>query len=458
MTEPTLLSGWGRTAPTAATVVGARAAADVATAVGQAGRRGVVARGLGRSYGDPAQNAGGRVVVLDGGQEITVDASAGRVTAGAGVSLDRLMRTLVPMGFFVPVTPGTRYVTLGGVIAADVHGKNHHVDGSWGNHVESLVLVTPDGDEHVLGPDRDPAAYWATVGGMGLTGVITSCTFSVPRIATAKMRVDTTRAADLDECMALMADADHRYRYSVAWIDLLATGASLGRSVLTCGDHASLDELPGGDREDPLAFDPQVRLSAPPWVPSGLLNKLTVKAFNELWYRKAPKHREGELQAISTFFHPLDGVRDWNRLYGARGFLQYQFVLPFGAEATLRRIIERLSEAGATSFLAVLKRFGPANEGMLSFPRPGWTLALDIPGGVGGLAELLDELDRLVVDAGGREYLAKDSRLRAELVPLMYPRLDEWRRVCDRLDPHAVMQSDLSRRLGLRRPGPQEIT
>jgi decaprenylphospho-beta-D-ribofuranose 2-oxidase len=453
-----LLTGWGRTAPSAAEVVEVLDLGEVRQALAGAGPRGVLARGLGRSYGDAAQNAGGRVLRLPDHGGLRLDPATGLVTARAGLSLDRVLRHLLPAGRFVPVTPGTRLVTVGGAVAADVHGKNHHVAGSFGAHVTSLRLLTPDGTEHDLSPRHDAEAFWATVGGMGLTGVITEVSFRAPPVETSRMLVDTTRAADLDDCMAQMAEADHRYRYSVAWIDLVARGRSLGRSVLTCGDHAPLAALPPTMRGEPLAFDPSPLAAAPAFVPGGLLNRLSVRAFNEVWFRRAPRARTGEVQSIGAFFHPLDGVDDWNRIYGPSGFLQYQFVVPFGPEGerALRTAVERLSASGVASFLAVLKRFGPAGEGMLSFPMAGWTLALDLPAAGGGLADLLDRLDRLVLDAGGRLYFAKDSRMPAAVVPAMYPRLAEWQAVRRRLDPAGRLQSDLGRRLGLCGPRPQE--
>jgi decaprenylphospho-beta-D-ribofuranose 2-oxidase len=441
-----LVSGWGRTAATAATVVVPSTGEQAQKLMAGDGR--LIPRGLGRSYGDSAQSAGGTVLDCTGLDAIrSVDVDAARVTVGGGVSLDLLLRTMLPLGLFVPVTPGTRHVTVGGAIASDIHGKNHHHDGSFCRYVESMTLVLPDGRHLVVTPD-DPV-FWATAGGLGLTGLIVEATLLLRRVATSRMVVDTWRARDLDECMAALETSDAGHRYSVAWIDCLARGARLGRSVITCGEHAGVDELPRRRRDRPLAYDPRSIVGAPSTVPPGLMNRATIGAFNEAWYRRAPRRRRRTVESIATFFHPLDAVRGWNRLYGPRGFLQHQCVVPFGEEAALRTIIERLAASGCASFLAVLKRFGPGDPGPLSFPMPGWTLALDMPIGSPVLGALLDGIDELVVAAGGRVYLAKDARLRPELVPAMYPRLEEWRETQRALDPHGHLRSDQSRRLHL---------
>ena len=301
----------------------------------------------------------------------------------------------------------------------------------------------------VATPDDEPDVFWGTAGALGLTGIITQVTMRLLPIETSFVLVDTERVDHLDALMERMEEGDDRYRYSVAWIDCLASGRSLGRSVLTRGDHAPLDALPAKLRLQPLRFAPPTGLSAPPWVPEGIMNRFTVRAFNELWFRRAPRQRRERLESITTYFHPLDAVQHWNRLYGKRGFVQYQFVVPPEATATVRQSVQLLSQAQCASFLAVLKRFGPGNPGPLSFPFPGWTLALDIPAAVRGVGSLLDELDRLVVSAGGRVYLAKDSRVAPELIPRMYPNLDRLGELRARLDPTGVMQSDLARRLQL---------
>jgi decaprenylphospho-beta-D-ribofuranose 2-oxidase len=300
-----------------------------------------------------------------------------------------------------------------------------------------------------IGPEREPALFWATVGGMGLTGIVLDATIQLLPVETSRMLVDTERATDLEDLCARMTEGDHRYRYSVAWIDLLAKGRHLGRSVLTRADHARVADLSGRARRAPLAYDPSAVLAAPPAVPDGLLNGLTVRAFNEVWYRKAPRGPHQGLESIPFFFHPLDMVRAWNRLYGRHGFLQYQFVVPFGAEDVLRRVVERLARSGSPSFLAVLKRFGAESPAPLSFPMPGWTLALDLAASRPGLSAMFAELDRWVLDAGGRHYLAKDAHLRPDSFAQGYPRLAEWRAVRDKFDPGRVWVSDLARRLQL---------
>jgi decaprenylphospho-beta-D-ribofuranose 2-oxidase len=442
------LSGWGRTAPSTARVLTDPTPASIQQAVRDAGERGVIARGLGRSYGDPAQNAGGLVIDMTRLNRIhCIDAGSGLATVDAGISLDALMQAALPLGLWVPVLPGTRQVTVGGAIAADIHGKNHHSAGTFGNHVRGLDLVTADGSIATLTPEDE--LFWATVGGMGLTGIIVRATIALTPVESAYFVVDTDRTADLDELLTLLTDgSDDNYDYSAAWFDAISIGAKLGRAVLTRGSIARRDQLPVKLRRDPLAFDAPQLFTAPKALPNGLANKATFLALSEAWYRKAPKRRRGEIQNLTSFYHPLDMIGEWNRAYGPRGFLQYQFVVPFGAEDTFRRIVEQIARSGHVSFLNVLKRFGEASQAPLSFPHPGWTITVDFPIRR-GLAELCDRLDEQVLDAGGRLYLAKESRTSAAALHRMYPRIDEWRKVRAAADPAGVFASDLSRRLEL---------
>jgi decaprenylphospho-beta-D-ribofuranose 2-oxidase len=444
-----LLTGWGRTAPTRAAHVGQPSSAGaVRDLLLAAPARGAVARGLGRAYGDAAQRAGGLVIDTAGlDRLVEIDTDRRIATVDAGVSLQTLTRWTLPLGLFPAVTPGTEHVTVGGAIACDVHGKNHHLDRAFGAHVESFELVTSVGETLLVDPESRHDEFWATAGGLGLTGVIVRATVRLTSVETAWMSVDTERASDLDDALARFADDEH-YRYSVAWIDCLARGKRLGRSVLIRGNHARLEHLPEELRPRAFELRNSRRVSAPPWVPPGLVNRGTISVFNELYFRRAPTLERGRLAPLHGFFYPLDAVQGWNRLYGPRGFVQYQFVVPYGAEETVRLAIQRLSAAGCPSFLAVLKRMGE-EQGLISFPMSGWTLALDVPAGLDGLASLLDGLDELVAESGGRVYLAKDSRLRPDLLETMYPRLDEWREIRARLDPRGIMRSDLSRRLGL---------
>ena len=435
------LSGWGRTSPSIAEVVTPRTEEEVSTLL--ATNPGVAARGLGRSYGDPAQLAGGLVLDNRGFTGIGPIDEFGVVEVGAGVSIDELLAVMVPLGWFMPVTPGTRQVTIGGAIAADVHGKNHHVEGSIASHVRSMRLVTPVGS-YTVTPNDDAELFWATMGAMGLTGFVTSVTIAMLRIETDRVLVDTTRYSNLERVMTAMLEGDADYRYSVAWVDCMTKGANMGRAILTRGDHARTEDL---DHRS-LAGPHGSRLAVPNGVPSGLLNTASIKVFNELWFRSA-RDGMGRAHSLSSFFHPLDGVKDWNRMYGRRGFVQYQFCVPDDQSQTIVDAIATLSSSGVASFLGVLKRFGAADPGHLSFPTSGWTLALDLPLGSHKLSEVLDRLDDMVLDGNGRIYLAKDARLDPATLAAMYPRLGEFLEVKARVDPDHRLTSDLARRLQL---------
>lgn len=432
-------TGWGRTTRSLATVSRPATAAEI---VLDDDPRGHLGRGLGRSYGDAALNSGGRLWDLGELDRIRLDRQNRSVQVEGGVRLADLLSRLVPAGFFVPVSPGTKHVTIGGAIAADVHGKNHHRDGSIRHHLTSLTIRTGDGRVLVVSPGHE--LFEATVGGMGLTGLILEATLRLLPIDSTRMTVETKRTADLGQTMETLHQFDQRHRYTVAWLDLTASGAAMGRGLVDGGDH--LDA--GTTRPNTYGGGRSLRLRVPPGLPSGLINRTSVGAFNRLWYRRASVETT-TTASIDSFFYPLDAVNEWNRLYGARGFLQHQFVVPFGAEETLESIVDLLAKSDAVPALAVLKRFGEG-AGLLSFPISGWTLAVDVPARRNGLAGTLDEVDRRVMQGAGRIYLAKDARTRAEWIRVMYPELDKWREVANTYDPGRRFRSDLDRRLHLR--------
>lgn len=401
-----------------------------------------ISRGLGRSYGDAATNDGGGVVLHTGMDRfLAFDDEAGLVTAEAGVSYADLIDALMPRGWFPAVTPGTKFVTLGGAVAADVHGKNHHRDGSFNSCVQSFTLRTPVGETLTCSRDENPDVFWATLGGMGLTGFILTVTLQMLRVTSSRLSVQTTRVGSLDAMLEHFDRTDDDHRYSVSWIDCLARGAKLGRGVVMQGTHAEgdgrLDLRPGNRRAKSVPFH----------FPSCALNALSVKAFNTAYYAR---HRNGtHVEGFDPFFYPLDAVHHWNRVYGRRGFVQYQPVFPEAdGAAGVRAVIERLSAAKRSSFLAVLKRMGGQEVGPLGFPMAGLTLAVDMPRSP-GLTGFLHELDAIVLDHGGRVYLAKDAEMTAETFAAMYPRLDAFREVQHRLDPDGLMSSTQARRLGI---------
>ena len=401
---------------------------------------GAIARGMGRSYGDAAQLAGGVVIETTALKQFELDESRGVVTALAGVTLRELLSALVPRGWMVPVVPGTQHVTVGGAIAADIHGKNHGVSGTFGAHVEALGLLTSAGEVLELTPESD--ACQATLGGMGLTGVILWARVRMHAVSSPFLSVDTDRVDGLDDALAALRAPGGPHR--VAWLDLL--GSRPGRGVVTRAEHL--------ERTDPVshrsgAATVAARATVPARWPGGALRASTIQAFNELWFRRAPVRERGHIESIGAHLFPLDVLADWTRLYGRRGFVQYQLVVPFGEERVVQLVIERLGWARVPCILAVLKDFGPANGAPLSFPIEGWTLTLDLPRAASGLEALLDSFDQLVAGAGGRVYLAKDARMRPETLAAMYPRLGEWREVREGLDPARLWRSDLALRTGL---------
>ncbi|MGH3850937.1 MAG: FAD-binding protein, partial [Pseudonocardiaceae bacterium] len=370
-----------------------------------------------------------------------IDAQDQTVTLDAGVSLDTLMRRALPFGLWVPVLPGTRQVTVGGAIAADIHGKNHHSAGSFGNHVRSLDLVTADGSVATLTPDDE--LFWATVGGNGLTGIVLRATVAMTPTETAYFIADGDVTHSLDETIAFHSDgSEANYTYSSAWFDAISAPPKLGRAAISRGSLATLDQLPNKLRRNPLKFDAPQYFTMPDIFPNGLGNKLIFGAMTELWYRKSRTYRD-KAENLTQFYHPLDMVGEWNRAYGSAGFGQYQFVVPTEAVEEFKGIIYDIQRSDHYSGLNVFKLFGPGNGAPLSFPIPGWNVCVDFqikP----GLGEFLSGLDARVLEFGGRLYTAKDSRTTAETFHAMYPRIDEWIAVRRKVDPAGVFASDMA--------------
>ncbi|WP_330240380.1 FAD-binding oxidoreductase [Streptomyces sp. NBC_00525] len=441
------LTGWGRTAPTTALRFRPRSYEEAAATVLGCGPRGSIARGLGRTHGDAAQNAGGSVLDMTALNRVrAIDAAAGLVVCDAGTTLSRLREVMLPLGWFLPVVPGGRYVTVGGAIGSDAHGDNHRAAGSFTRHVTEFTLLTADGQARTVRPGSP--LFDATAGGLGLTGVILAATLRFRPVSTALLAVDTERAAGLDELLARMARGGHR-PYEYARLDLSARGRATGRGVLVRADHVPLDALPASARRTALALRPAHR--APAGLPflSRLLGRLSATALGELGHRSAPRNRTGELRPLSAFFRALDAAPHRDGVSPTGGRVHYAFLVGHGHEDTLRRIVGRIARSRCPSFRAVLRRCGEGGPGWLSFPAPGWNLALDLPAGLPGLPRFLDSLDEEVAAAGGRVSLTEDSRLRPDVLAAMYPRLPDFRALRAELDPTGAFRSDLSRRLSL---------
>ncbi|MGY8662017.1 FAD-binding oxidoreductase [Bradyrhizobium sp. UFLA05-109] len=438
----TLVSGWGRFPVVDTDLLTPRSFGAVGDAI--AATSGGVARGNGRAYGDAGIGVSQTLAMTAFDRIRSFDPATGRIRLEAGVLLSDLIDTFGPRGFLPYVVPGTRFVSVGGAIAADVHGKNHHCEGGFGRYVDSIQLATGAGETIEVSREENPDVFLATIGGMGLTGVILEATLRLRPVETGWIRERVISTSDLHAAMRAL-DAGDSATYSVAWIDCVATGSSLGRSLIYLGEHARANEVPHGAEAFPRGQDP--RLNVPIDLPSMTLNRYSVRAFNELYYRTGARRAGGShLVSIFPYFFPLDGVGAWNRIYGRRGFLQHQCVIPHeGALAVLGDILDRVSRRGDASFLAVLKKLGPS-DGLMSFPMPGYTLALDFPV-TGNILNFLDEIDRLVVAAGGRLYLAKDARQSRATFEAGYPALQRFKEIRASLDPTGKIRSKLSQRL-----------
>ena len=438
------LTGWGRVARSASVTRRPDAVADLAGLFAERPRaHGLIAHGAGRAYGDCALNAEGTALLTVGLTGVlSFDQASGLIAVEPGVTFRQLMAAYLPQGWLVPVSPGTGYATIGGAVANDVHGKNHEVAGSFGQHVTELDLLTPDGATRTIGPHAEPALFHATCGGLGLTGLITRIAFRMKRVPGPGVAVHSRRLPDLDAFLAAMDDA-RTATYAVGWIDGCAQGAALGRGILETA------EASGGACR---GVAPRTGLRVPFDFPAIALNPTSIAAFNALYYRRVPAAGRMVSVPYGTFFYPLDALRDWNRIYGRRGFHQFQNVVPFasGGQA-LRELLDVITASRRASFLAVLKRLGPAapEAGPLAFPQAGYTLALDFPAG-DDVPALYARLVAITLRHGGRVYLAKDALLAPEAFRAMYPRWTAFRALLDVVDPKRKLQSDMSRRLGLR--------
>ncbi|MCF7848073.1 MAG: FAD-binding oxidoreductase [Kiritimatiellales bacterium] len=440
------MSDWGNYPVIDAEVFGFETPEELKTRLGSLDK--VIAYGNGRSYGDASLQEN-MLLTRRFNKLLSFDETTGELCCQAGVMLSEILEVFVPRGWFLPVTPGTKLITVGGAIAADVHGKNHHKEGAFGQHIISMDVMRNDGSIVTCSPLENADFFNLTVGGMGLAGVILHATFRLHPIETAYIREETIRAANLAEIMDCFEASDD-WTYSVAWIDCLAKGDAMGRSIMMRGEHARAAELVQHFRKGaPLNLKPGLKLGVPVTFPNFALNKLTMNAFNFAYYNKCRPGTHTRVCDYNSFFYPLDAIANWNRIYGTRGFTQYQFVIPKAAgREGMGTILSRITESGLGSFLAVLKLFGE-QQSFMSFPMAGYTLALDFPISLKAL-ELFKELDAMVADFGGRLYLAKDSRMDAEMFSKTYPNADEFKQAITMLNEGAPKFESLqSKRIGI---------
>lgn len=402
-----------------------------------------IPRGNGRCYGD-ASLAEKTISTLNYNRILSFDIATGIFECQSGLTLDKILEVTVPKGWFLPVTPGTKFITVGGAVGSDVHGKNHHVEGSFSNHILEMDVMIGDGSVITCSPLVNSDLFEATCGGMGLTGMITRIKFRLKKIETSYIRQKQIKAANLEELVKLFEEYKD-YTYSMAWIDCLTKGDHFGRGILIVGEHAKYEELSAKQKKHSLQYFGKPKITFPFNLPSWVLNTLTVKAFNFLYYGKNFKKEINNIVPYEPFFYPLDAILHWNRGYGKKGFVQYQFVLPLSSKQGLIEILKRISDEGLGSFLAVLKVFGK-QQSLISFPDEGYTLALDFPVRK-GLFKFLDELDQVVLQYGGRLYMSKDARMKPEVLVQGYPKLDQFRSIVRKYNPSGKFSSVQSDRL-----------
>ncbi|HWJ28721.1 MAG TPA: FAD-binding oxidoreductase [Flavisolibacter sp.] len=406
---------------------------------------GVIARGNGRCYGD-ASLSGQTISTLKYDKILSFDTAKGIFECQSGITLDKVLEVIVPHGWFLPVTPGTKFITVGGAVASDVHGKNHHVDGSFSRHVIEMDVLLGDGTVQTCSSTQLSDLFWATCGGMGLTGIITRVVFDLKKIETSYINQKQVKAENLEQLIELF-EKYSSYTYSVAWIDCLKKGKNFGRSILILGEHAKVEELSERQKKEPLKLPSKKQITFPFNLPSFVLNQFTVKAFNFLYYAKNTKKEINNVVSYEPFFYPLDAILHWNRGYGKKGFVQYQFVLPLESKEGLIKILNRISEAGLGSFLAVLKVFGKQDD-LISFPMEGYTLALDFPVRK-GLFKFLDELDEIVLQYNGRLYLSKDARMKPEVFWSSYPKASKFASIIKKYNATFKINSIQANRLNI---------
>jgi len=407
----------------------------------------IIARGNGRCYGD-ASLAKHTISTLKYDKVLSFDTETGIFECQAGLTLDKILEVIVPKGWFLPVTPGTKFITVGGAIASDVHGKNHHVDGCFSHHVLDMDVVLSNGETITCSPHLNTDLFWATCGGMGLTGIITRARFDLKKIESSYIKQKQIKANNLEEVIELFEKYRH-YTYSVAWIDCLQKGKHFGRSILMLGEHATLADLDENKKKNPLKLPSKTQITFPFNLPSFVLNQFTIKAFNFLFYGKNLSREINNIISYEPFFYPLDAILHWNRGYGKPGFVQYQFVLSLESKQGLIEILNKISDKGLGSFLAVLKIFGKQDD-LISFPKEGYTLALDFPVRK-GLFEFLDELDKVVLNYGGRIYLSKDARMKSEIFWNGYSNAHKFLDIVKKYNPNFKFNSIQADRLSITR-------
>jgi FAD/FMN-containing dehydrogenase len=431
------LSGWGQYP-----VV--RGVERVSEDLREVTRDAILTRGLGRAYGDaslPPEAASAHVAATPlADRLLSFDPQSGWLRAEAGLSLKSLNEIFLPRGWVSPVSPGTAFVTLGGMVASDVHAKNHHVAGCFGAHVRALQMRVADGRILEVREDNEPELFHATFGGMGLTGHVLEVEFRMVSVPSPWIWYESERVSSIDELLPRLVEAGRDWPSTVAWLDCTARGAALGRGILMQGRWATRAEAPAGKLPRTPTFFVPTRL------PSGLVNRYSLRAVNSFFYRKHTARRKTGLGTPEWWFHPLDKVAHWHRVFGARGFTQYQCVLPSDVQVC-RDFLTRFQREGGSSFVSVLKDCGAAGKGPLSFPQPGASLALDIPIQGEKTKQLVADLNEFVIRHGGRIYLAKDAFTSPEHFRAMYPRLAEWQAVRRRWDPEGRLASAQSRRL-----------